>query len=524
MAWLLLSLLYFNALFSFENIPSTPALTPVAKLSIEMVALVGILAVCGRLSRFAKAALALLIFLLTLVRYVDVTALGVLGREFNLHGDFPHLHRVFAMFWEAMSLTSGLLVLGVMGIAGGVALLLNWIGLGVLERALERPRWRRAVLMAVPVILVAFLFPSSGTFAVPTSAIVARQMRNLRAGEAERLAVSEIDWPAQNLSSTLEGLDGANVFVIFLESYGVTLIEDAHHYDAIAPRYREMERRLQSAGYTFASSQIQSPTFGGGSWRAHATFLSGFQVESEHVYNALLASDRETLVSVLSERGYRTVAVEPGIKWFWPDGEFYGFDRIYDFDDIDYDGPPMGWWKIPDQFTLYRLYQNEIRNARAPLFVKISLIMSHIPYFPVPDYVADWSRFDDGTAFAGGLKSVAHDAYSDLRELSTWYVEAFRYELDVIEGFLVSYVPANSVVIVLGDHQPPKLVTHDNDSWAVPIHVFSKREELVRAFDPLGFEEGLVPLTPTALTMADFLDNFLAIYDGRGVPLAAIDD
>ena len=148
-------------------------------LSIEMVALVGILAVFGRLSRFAKAALALLIFLLTLVRYVDVTALGVLGREFNLHGDFPHLHRVFAMFWEAMSLTSGLLVLGVMGIVSGVALVLNWIGLGVLERALERPRWRRTVLVAVPVILVAFLFTSSGTFAVPTSLIVARQMRNL---------------------------------------------------------------------------------------------------------------------------------------------------------------------------------------------------------------------------------------------------------------------------------------------------------------------------------------------------------
>lgn len=509
MAWLLLSFLYFNALFTFENIPSTPALTPVAKLSIEVVALVGMLALVGPLSRLAKAALAVLIFLLTLVRYVEVTALGVLGREFNLHGDFPHLHRVFAMFWEAMSLTSGLLVLGVVAIVSGVALLLNWVGLGVLERALERPQRRRAVLMAVPMLVVAFLFTSSGTFAVPTSTIVAKQIRNLRAGEA----VAEIRWPAQNLSSTLEGLGGANVFVIFLESYGVTLIEDAHHYDAIAPRYREMERRLEDAGYSFASSQIQSPTFGGGSWRAHATFLSGVQVESEHVYNALLTSDRETLASVLSEHGYRTVAFEPGIKWFWPDGEFYGFDRIYAFDDIDYGGPPMGWWKIPDQFTLYRLYQNEIRDARAPLFAKVSLIMSHIPYFPVPIYIEDWSRFDDATAFAGGLKSVAHDAYSDLRELSTWYVEAFRYELDVIEGFLLSYVPANSIVIVLGDHQPPKLVTHDNGSWAVPIHVFSKREELVRAFDSLGFEDGLVPLTPKALAMADFLDSFLAIYD-----------
>lgn len=511
---LTLAFSYLNALFTFENVPSTPALTPVAKLSIEVLVLVAVLALVGPLSRFGKGALSCGILMLTLVRYVDVTALGVLGREFNLHGDFPHLHRVFAMFWEAMSLSTGLLVLGVVVGIAVVALTLNWVALGVMERALERPRFRRVVLAIVPVVAVVVALASARSFAAPTSGMIAKQVANLWTGEAEARAVAEIQWPAQNIDSTLERLDGANVFVIFLESYGVTLIEDAHHYDAIAPRYREMAERLDDAGYSFASSQIQSPTFGGGSWRAHATLLSGFHVESEHLYNALLASERKTLVSVLSERGYRTVAVEPGIKWFWPDGEFYGFDRIYAFDEIDYRGPPMGWWKIPDQFSLYRLYQSEIRTAKTPLFAKLSLIMSHIPYFPVPEYVEDWTRFDDGTAFDAGLKSVAHDAYGDLRELSTWYVEAFRYELDVVEGFLLSYVPENSIVIVVGDHQPPKLVTHDNDSWAVPIHVFSKREALVRAFDGLGFEPGLVPLRPSALRMADFLDGFLEIYDG----------
>jgi hypothetical protein len=174
----------------------------------------------------------------------------------------------------------------------------------------------------------------------------------------------------------------------------------------------------------------------------------------------------------------------------------------------------MGWWKIPDQFTLYRLYQEEIARTEQPLFVKASLIMTHIPYYPVPAYVSDWSRFDEGTAYQAGLKSVAHDAYRDLMELSTWYLAAVGYELDVLEGFLLNYVPENSLVIIVGDHQPPKLATHDNDSWAVPMHVFSKREDLVRAFDALGFEEGLVPLEESSLRMADFLDRFLEIYDG----------
>ncbi|MGH9335506.1 MAG: sulfatase-like hydrolase/transferase, partial [Vicinamibacteria bacterium] len=260
--------------------------------------------------------------------------------------------------------------------------------------------------------------------------------------------------------------------------------------------------------------QIQSPTFGGGSWRAHATFLSGFHADSEHLYDALLASKRRTLVHVLREKGYRTVAAEPGIKWYWPEGLFYGFDRIYDFEALDYRGPPIGWWKIPDQFTLYRIYQDEIRTAETPLFVKFSLIMTHIPYYPVPQYVPRWSRFDDGTAYDAELQSVAHDAYRDLMELSTWYIEAVGYEVDVLEGFLLDYVPENSLVIIVGDHQPPKLATHDNDSWAVPMHVLSRREDLVRAFDALGLEKGLVPRSPNALRMADFLPRFLEIFDG----------
>ncbi len=513
----LLFFLYFTALFTFENIPASPAMRLVWKLSIEVVLLLAVLAAVRtfgwKLSRFAKASLSFAILALVLVRYVDITALGVLGRAFNLHGDFPHVHRVFAMFWEAMSLGSGLMVLAIAATVMGGAFALNWVGLTVWERALESKTLRQIVLYAAPVLAVVFFLTPGGAFSVPTTSIVRKQIQNLRTGEAGKRAAAEIEWPPQNFESNLHGLSGANVFLIFLESYGVTLIEDAHHFDAIGPRFRALEESLRQAKYHFASSQIYSPTFGGGSWRAHATFLSGFHVDSEHLYDALLASDRETLVSVLSGHGYRTVAAEPGIKWYWPDGEFYGFDRIYAFDDLGYEGPPMGWWKIPDQFTMYRLYQDEIQGAQKPLFAKFSLIMSHIPYFPIPEYVQDWSRFDDGTAFRGSLDSVAHDAYRDLRELSTWYVEAFRYELDILEGFLLDYVPENSLVIVVGDHQPPKLVTHNNDSWAVPMHVFSKRPELVQAFAALGFREGLVPLHPTSFTMAGFLSGFLEIYD-----------
>jgi hypothetical protein len=515
--WGLVFILYFNALFTFENVPSTPAVRLAPKLSVEILALVGLVALCRPMSRLARGALALALFVATAIRYVDTTAYGVLGREFDLHGDFPHLHRVLAMFLEVMTPGLGLLVFGTLALVAALALALNWVGLGAIERALEARRLRRGAVVAAAFGVLAFFVVPGRAFSFTVSSIVARQLGHLTSGERARQDLAAVEFPPQALESSLEGLGGANVFLIFIESYGMALLEDGRHYERVAPRYAELEATLREAGYFFRSSQIHSPTFGGGSWRAHATLLSGFHADSEHRYNALLASGRRTLVHVLRERGYRTVAAEPGIKWYWPDGLFYEFDRIYDFDAIDYRGPAMGWWKIPDQFTLYRVYRDEIAPAEKPLFAKFSLIMTHIPYFPVPEYVPEWARFEDGTAYEEGLRSVAHDAYRDLMELSTWYVAAVSYELDVLEGFLLQYVPENSLVVIVGDHQPPKLATHDSDSWAVPMHVLSRREELVAPFGALGFREGLVPLDSSSFRMADFLESFLRIYDGRPV-------
>jgi hypothetical protein len=510
----LFAFLYLNALFTFENVPSMPSIRLAPRISVEVLVLLaalGLLATLGkRLGVASKVLLAAILYLATLIRYFEITALGVLGRPFDLYGDAPHLTRVFEMFWDALSLPLGVAILAGFVFVSAIGIALNWVAISTLERALAARWWRAVAFVAAPLCLGLYLHGVTKPFAHPVGAMVARQLDHLRARDSETRAA--IDVPELSLPRGLPGLHHANVFLIFLESYGVTLIEDAPHFDAIGPRFRELEQHLKAAGYRFRSSQIQSPTFGGGSWRAHATLLSGVNVTSEHIYDALLKSHRATLVRLLHNEGYRTVAAEPGIKWYWPDGLFYGFDEIYDFQKLDWRGPAMGWWKIPDQYTLYRVHENEVRNQSQPIFAKFSLIMTHIPYYPVPTYVEDWTRFDDGTAYASGLKSVAHDSYRDLTELSSWYLGAFDYELDVLEGFLLSYVPDNSLVIIVGDHQPPKLATHDNDSWAVPMHVLSKRAELVEPFGSVGFEEGLVPLTPSSFAMSDFLDAFVTLF------------
>jgi hypothetical protein len=490
----------------------------VPKLSVEILALVLVVVAMKRagprsLTRSLRSILAFVLLLASILRYVDVTAFGVLGREMDLHGDFPHLHRVLAMFFEVMTPSLAALVTAFLLFAGAAAFSLNYLGLGALDRALDPGAARGVAAAASMAGMACFWILPGSAFAAPVSSIAARQLGHVWEGASAPASLVELDDPEVKLDSDLSRLGGADLFLIFVESYGAVLFEDPRLFEGVEERYREMELRLQRGGYYFSSSQIHSPTFGGGSWRAHATLLSGVEVGSEARYNALLASKRRTLVHALEDKGYRTVAAEPGIQWYWPDGRFYGFDRVYDFEAIGYEGPEVGWWKVPDQFTLYRMYREEIVPARKPLFLKASLLMTHIPYFPTPVYVSDWRRFDDGTAYEVPLKSVAHDAYRDLMELSKWYRDAVLYELDVLEGFLLGYVPEGSLVIVLGDHQPPKLATHDSGSWAVPMHVFSKREDLVRAFDDLGFRSGLLP-PANALRMEEFSPRFLQIFDG----------
>ena len=108
------------------------------------------------------------------------------------------------------------------------------------------------------------------------------------------------------------------------------------------------------------SAFVESPTFGGSSWLAHVSLLTGVEVRNEDTNVRLMAQARDTLVTTFSRRGYRTVAAMPGNSHPWPEGAFYRFDEIYDRARLDYRGPKFGWWYVPDQFTLARLDALEI--------------------------------------------------------------------------------------------------------------------------------------------------------------------
>ena len=58
----------------------------------------------------------------------------------------------------------------------------------------------------------------------------------------------------------------------------------------------------------------------------------------------LMAQKRDTLATAFAQHGYRSLAIMPGLQEHWPEGAFYGFGGIYGATELDYRGPPFGWW------------------------------------------------------------------------------------------------------------------------------------------------------------------------------------
>ncbi|MEZ5419034.1 MAG: hypothetical protein R2708_17090 [Vicinamibacterales bacterium] len=158
--------------------------------------------------------------------------------------------------------------------------------------------------------------------------------------------------------------------LVFIESCGATAYDrDDLAATLAAPRARFAEDVARS-GRQVVSAFVGSPTFGGSSWLAHVTLMSGVETRDEDTNATLMAQRRDTLVTTFERAGYRTVALMPGLRHQWPEGAFYGFDQIYDTAAIDYRGPRFGWWTVPDQFALARLDVLEAAaGSDAPRFI-----------------------------------------------------------------------------------------------------------------------------------------------------------
>jgi hypothetical protein len=393
----------------------------------------------------------------------------------------------------------GLLAIALTLLLAALVAALAW-SLSAVARALHAPLGRRAVGAVAGVVVALYAlavwrdWPVRHDYSLPVAETFLQQARFVIAAST---ADPNRDLPGLPLPDAGVGrLEGDDVLLLFLESYGAVTYDEPRIARAVAPARDELAHAAAETERHIVSAYASSPTFGGGSWLAHASFMSGVEVRDTGDYMLLLTQERETWPKLFEGAGYRAIAVMPGMRGPWPEGSFYGFATIYDEHALDYRGPDFGWWRIPDQFSLARAAELEARtDSHAPLLVFMPTINTHIPFLPVPPYQADWQRVLKDEPFPAEDVKASLAAAPDWEALGAPYAQSFVYTFTYLAGYVRDHAGADETLVLLGDHQPAASVAGVGARWDVPVHVVTGRADVAAALVAAGFVEG-VALAP----------------------------
>jgi hypothetical protein len=146
-----------------------------------------------------------------------------------------------------------------------------------------------------------------------------------------------------------------------------------------------------------------------------------------------------------------------------------------------------------------------------PYFLFFHMASSHIPWDKLPPVVDDW-RTLDGT-HGQGLTEGRHVRRSKKKEIEFQlsrfkrsnevrvnrlrpsvqnlgqYAKAIDHELDILTRHVLALPERSSMIILMGDHQPPMM--GKSTDFSVPVHVLTRETSLRKEFLVRGFKRGM---------------------------------
>lgn len=447
----------------------------------------------------------LAIVLISWVALATVANLGnaatymAFGRSLNLYLDIPLVRSIFHLLvgnvgqvWAVCAMLAGIVLL--LGIFWGLARLLMPVSPLSSKHIKGGIALGSAVLASVLGVSHLIGKPFVHQAALPMVEATRYQWQQVKTTHQARLAFAEQLETTPLQARALPGLEGRNVLLTFVESYGVSALNDPRYSNVLRPTLATMENRLEERGLHVVSGLLEAPIRGGQSWLAHATLLSGRWIDNQLWYRLMLSTQSSTLIDDFKATGQRTLSIMPAITLAWPEGDAYGFDDIAVAKDIEYAGPALNWVTMPDQFTLDYTQRHLLGDS--PVFAQMALISSHAPWTPILPVIDDWETIGDGTLFApwehaGDPPEVLWQDIERIRDHYAWSVD---YAVEVTGRWAERVVDDDTLLIVLGDHQPAPLITGDDASAAVPVHIISGDPKLLVPFYAHGFVDGTLPM------------------------------
>jgi hypothetical protein len=503
-----------------------------ARLPLEPLLLLAVLlAVPPRLAPL-RAALAVtagcLLGLVAVLKLLDMGFIAAMNRPFDPLIDWRYAGSLVDLVRDSVGDGPGtalLLLAAVVVVALLVLVPLAVVRISRVAVTRRRAAWRVISALAASWLLLSVLDVPVGSAPVATRdtssyvyGTVSRIPSELRDQREFETAARRDPLGAVPPRELLAGLRGKDVLLVFVESYGRVALEDP----SLAPGVRAVLERgdgqLDEAGFDSRSAFLTSPTFGALSWLAHATLQSGLWVDSQQRYDVLVTSPRLTLSRLFGRAGWRTVADVPANDRDWPQGEFYGFDRVYDSRNVGYRGPRFGYPTMPDQYTLDAFHRLELADAdRRPVMAEIDLITSHAPWSRTPRMV-DQASVGDGSVFLGMPEQLPSesDIWPSPERVRAAYGDSIEYSLTALLTFISTYGDDDLVVVMLGDHQPATIVSGHDAGRDVPVTLLSRDAGVLARTSGWGWEEGLLPSSGAPVWRMDaFRDRFVAAYRGR---------
>jgi len=315
------------------------------------------------------------------------------------------------------------------------------------------------------------------------------------------------------MTAGLADVRASDVFLIFIESYGSIAFERPDMAPQLEAGRADLDGAIHATGRDVVSAFVESPTFGGSSWLAHISLMSGVEVRDPDTNARLMTEKRETMVTAFKRAGHRAIALMPGLRQVWPEGVFYGFDEIYGAARLDYRGPEFGWFAVPDQFSLAKFDALERAAAsRAPRFVFFPTISTHFPFIPTPPYQPDWSKMFLEHPYDGPSIVRAYAQQPDWTHFGPGYVNAIAYDYATLAGYLRLHKDVDMTMILLGDHEPAAAVSGEKAPWDVPVHVIASRPEILERLRAKGFRRGITPARPSLGPMHTLLPTLLDAF------------
>jgi hypothetical protein len=527
--WILTVLAATLVLFALVA-PNQPALFTTdafLRVPVEAILLVALFLVLPeRPRRWVALVLGVLLGLLTVVKMLDIGFWTFLNRQFDLVADWGLLDDGLAVVKDSLGKAGEIGALVVVALLTVGALVLTGLAMrrlaGVVGQHRRVATGAGAVAAAAWIALFALgaqLTPGLPVAAKSETDFVHDRALLVRQGFRDQKAFTKaIDVDAFRNTppdQLLTGLAGKDVVFSFVESYGRSALEDPIQAAQVDPALATGAQQLAAAGFSAKSGFLTSPTFGGYSWLAHSTFQSGLEIDNQQRYRSLVGTDRQTLTGSFRKAGWTTVGVEPDNTYAWPEGDFYGYQRVWDARTLGYRGPHFSWSTMPDQYTLAQFAKNEYdKPGRGPLMAEVTLTSSHTPWAPLPQLV-DWNAIGDGSIYTAQEKAgqSPNEVWKDQNKVKTEFAKSVAYSVGSLTSWVQKYGKDNLVLVFMGDHQAAPIVSGQNATHDVPITIVAKDPKVFDRIASWGWQDGLRP-NPQApvFPMNQFRDKFLTAF------------